>query len=543
MSNSRVSENQIWCRQSSNWEVEFINKRKLNFQGVCSGAISEYVVINKVSVKLCPVFLVSPKRCFVLGLHSQMDSYQLNQTSCCHADVLHVSSLVSNRQTAIVANDSDSVVTIMTVTLRPVNMVCRDCNVGPVLFPNSLNMSGRGEEPPGMSEKMDLSAEDKEKRLPETTPLTEPPAAAEPLLTEVTPEYLYAHADELVNIIQLKARLAADWIRPVACNGNPELSAHYEQAFTATSDEMFARCRKLNMTPNQVPATVNDLKDKVQHIIDANSPAAQSANNKQQAQPAPSVQQNQTVPPRKGGGKRHMDSEGFTIPPKHLIRRVTPTLPSTSTTDSLPAGSNTHFSNLSSTNTMDVADDPIPEQPRKFRVPPFFVRPCANWVANNAIYKRAAPSMKSVQSRDNFLKLTVDSEDDHMRLKAALVKQGAEFKCIQRASVTQPQPSKRVTTELSYAQIVNNKPAAQPRTVCLRTPPPMGVANNQSAILSDSALELFRLLSKFAHDDTLHFPALLRAIRSALPTLRALEEDEEKALVIFEHYHAQYHGF
>ncbi|GIY44586.1 hypothetical protein CEXT_658121 [Caerostris extrusa] len=25
-------------------------------------------------VRLCPAFLVSPKRCFVLGLHSQMDS-------------------------------------------------------------------------------------------------------------------------------------------------------------------------------------------------------------------------------------------------------------------------------------------------------------------------------------------------------------------------------------------------------------------------------------------------------------------------------------
>ncbi|GIX98070.1 hypothetical protein CDAR_371891 [Caerostris darwini] len=362
-------------------------------------------------------------------------------------------------------------------------------------------MSGRGEDPPGKCETMDLSADDKEKRLPETPPLTEPPAAAEPLLTEITPEYLYAHAEELVTIIQLKARLAADWIRPAACNGNPELSAQYEQAFTATSEEMFARCRKLNMTPNQVPATVNDLKDRVQHIIDATSPAAQSATNNHQTPPVPNVQHNQTVPPRKGGGKRHMDSEGFTIPPKHLIRRITPTLPSTSATDSMPTGSTTPFHTLSPTNTMDVADDTVPEQPRKLRVPPFFVRPCANWVANNAIYKRAAPSLK-----------------------------------------TQPQPSKRVTTELSYAQIVHNKPAAQPRTVSLPTPPPMGVASSQSAILSDSALELFRLLSKFAYDDTLHFPALLRAIRSALPTLRALEEDEEKALVIFEHYHAQYHG-
>ncbi|GIX81114.1 hypothetical protein CDAR_64781 [Caerostris darwini] len=133
---------------------------------------------------------------------------------------------------------------------------------------------------------------------------------------------------------------------------------------------MFARCSKLNLTPNQVPVTLNDLKDKVQHIIDANSPAAQTANSYQQAQPAPSVQQSQTVPPRKGGGKRQMDSEGFTIPPKHLIWRE------------------------STTST---------------------------------------------------------SQQDFPR--------------------TQPQPSTRVTTELSYAQIVNNKPAAQQRTVSLPTPP------------------------------------------------------------------------
>ncbi|GIY76948.1 hypothetical protein CDAR_265181 [Caerostris darwini] len=96
---------------------------------------------------------------------------------------------------------------------------------------------------------------------------------------------------------------------------------------------------KLNLTPNQVPATVNDLRDKVQHLIDANSPTAQTANSDQQSQPAPNAQQSQTVPPRKGGGKRQMDSEGFTIPPKHLIRRVTSTLPSTSVAATLPSGS------------------------------------------------------------------------------------------------------------------------------------------------------------------------------------------------------------
>ncbi|GIX91631.1 hypothetical protein CDAR_557251 [Caerostris darwini] len=79
-------------------------------------------------------------------------------------------------------------------------------------------MSGRDEEPPGTSETMDLSpAGDEAKRLSETNTLPDPPAIA------ATP-ILYAHAEELVHIIQLKARLAADWIRPAACKDNPELA-------------------------------------------------------------------------------------------------------------------------------------------------------------------------------------------------------------------------------------------------------------------------------------------------------------------------------
>ncbi|GIY33936.1 hypothetical protein CEXT_811391 [Caerostris extrusa] len=72
-------------------------------------------------------------------------------------------------------------------------------------------------------------------------------------------------------------------------------------------------------------------------------------------------------------------------------------------------------------------------------------------------------------------------------------------------------------------------------------PPPMGErnANNSAPNFSPSALralELFKILSTFAHDETIIFPALLKAIRSALPTLRAIDNDEEKAVNIFEHY-------
>ncbi|GIX85004.1 hypothetical protein CDAR_194351, partial [Caerostris darwini] len=51
--------------------------------------------------------------------------------------------------------------------------------------------------------------------------------------------------------------------------------------------------------------------------------------------------------------------------------------------------------------------------------------------------------------------------------------------------------------------------------------PPKGSHFNSAPILSDAALHLFKVLSQFAHDDTLHFPSLLSAIRSALPTLQS----------------------
>ncbi|GIY14729.1 hypothetical protein CEXT_200291 [Caerostris extrusa] len=45
------------------------------------------------------------------------------------------------------------------------------------------------------------------------------------------------------------------------------------------------------------------------------------------------------------------------------------------------------------------------------------------------LLKSAAPSMRSVLSRDRFLKLTVTSEVEHLRLKNKLVQLGLEFKC------------------------------------------------------------------------------------------------------------------
>ncbi|GIY43284.1 hypothetical protein CDAR_257731 [Caerostris darwini] len=111
---------------------------------------------------------------------------------------------------------------------------------------------------------------------------------------------------------------------------------------------------------------------------------------------------------------------------------------------------------------------------------------------------------------------------------------------------TQLHQSQRVP---SYATMLVNKPqpmfTKQPllqAPIATPAPPPIGERNANNSVLSPSALDLFRILSALAHDETLNFPILLKAIRSALPTLRTIDNDEEKSIVIFEHYHAQYYG-
>ncbi|GIY46786.1 hypothetical protein CDAR_494281 [Caerostris darwini] len=53
-------------------------------------------------------------------------------------------------------------------------------------------------------------------------------------------------------------------------------------------------------------------------------------------------------------------------------------------------------------NTMDVVDDSTPEQTHKLRIPPFFVRSCANWVSNNVISRLATPSVKVFDLRTDL---------------------------------------------------------------------------------------------------------------------------------------------
>ncbi|GIY95290.1 hypothetical protein CEXT_354741 [Caerostris extrusa] len=71
-------------------------------------------------------------------------------------------------------------------------------------------------------------------------------------------------------------------------------------------------------------------------------------------------------------------------------------------------------------NSTEVAEEVIPEQVRKPRIPPFFVRCTKDWGSILPQLKIIAPNLRSVLTRGNFLKVTVDTEVEHLRVKNKL---------------------------------------------------------------------------------------------------------------------------
>ncbi|GIY84830.1 hypothetical protein CDAR_282211 [Caerostris darwini] len=315
-------------------------------------------------------------------------------------------------------------------------------------------MSGRGSSHPD-SETMDITPPSDEQpryRLPPN-----PPVGSD--------EFLYLHAETITKVIELKAKLLADWFRPQGLD--PESTDKLDQEYDATTAEMLALCEGLGMTHGELPNDILALHEKMKPI---------HLRLHEETTPSHAIQQK---PPPTQKGKRPLDAEGYHIPPKHLVCKNS----AGKHKDLAPLPTGNPFSLPA--NTPPPSNDPAEsttEKTRKLRIPPYFVRPTPNWIINMSILKKDFPSITAVNTHNSV----------------------------------------------------------PPQVNHLNSAPPQGSNNNAAQILSDAALHLFKILSKFAHDDSLHFPSLLSAIRSALPTLRLTQDDNENAIIIFEHYYAHY---
>ncbi|KAF8791578.1 hypothetical protein HNY73_006420 [Argiope bruennichi] len=81
----------------------------------------------------------------------------------------------------------------------------------------------------------------------------------------------------------------------------------------------------------------------------------------------------------------------------------------------------------------EVDAEQAPAQPKRRRVPPFFVTPKADFKVMLNICRLEAPSLKSSMS-SKFLKLTVDTDEEHRRLSRTSRSSGCWSTAISKAA-------------------------------------------------------------------------------------------------------------
>ncbi|GIY46441.1 hypothetical protein CEXT_439361 [Caerostris extrusa] len=95
-----------------------------------------------------------------------------------------------------------------------------------------------------------------------------------------------------------------------------------------------------------------------------------------------------------------------------------------------PVNINTNRFSIPTNSHPEVADEGNREQfARRPRIPPFFVKTRPDCHSMLTLIRQEAPSLTAVMSRDHFFKITVQTDQEHMKLKHFLIDQGFDFKC------------------------------------------------------------------------------------------------------------------
>ncbi|GBL77243.1 Nucleic-acid-binding protein from transposon X-element [Araneus ventricosus] len=145
--------------------------------------------------------------------------------------------------------------------------------------------------------------------------------------------------------------------------------------------------------------------------------------------------------------KRVIDNEGYQTPPKHLIAKSAKVTKDKTENDLI------ELARLTPGMEEELLDDPevaanqtqAPTTQKKKRIPSFFITPRSDFSVTLNILRLTAPSLRSKMS-NKYLKLTVETEDEHRALSRLLDSQGAEFKTF---NLKQDRPLKVVIRGLS----------------------------------------------------------------------------------------------
>ncbi|GBN80876.1 Nucleic-acid-binding protein from transposon X-element, partial [Araneus ventricosus] len=140
---------------------------------------------------------------------------------------------------------------------------------------------------------------------------------------------------------------------------------------------------------------------------------------------------NSKFKPPKMAKKRVIDDEGFELPPKHLISKPkskkTANQSVSEQIEVTPPTPGMEEVELNDSSETAAEDTLAPPTQKKKRVPPFLITPRADFPVTLNILRLTAPSLHS-QMSNKFLKLTVETEDEHRALSRLVAAQGAEFK-------------------------------------------------------------------------------------------------------------------
>ncbi|KAF8789915.1 hypothetical protein HNY73_007817 [Argiope bruennichi] len=251
------------------------------------------------------------------------------------------------------------------------------------------NLSGKGEMSSSSDEENSMDLQqcqgNSSEEVTRTQEIKTVPRPISPASIEVTDEFIAEHSLEITQAISLKENLG-NWAQALAAAKDERTAPSSQEGDSAAAPR-----RKIDLSGNK---------------------------NKSVSSPKGS--------PVKESKKRVADEDGFIAPAAHLVRKIKNLKPNSVKNKEIeikkvPEG----IEEVALDNEVDA--DPSPAQPKQKRVPPFFVTPRADFRTMLNILKLEAPSLRSVMS-NKFLKLTVETEEEHRSLSHLLESQGAEFK-------------------------------------------------------------------------------------------------------------------
>ncbi|KAF8778533.1 hypothetical protein HNY73_015247 [Argiope bruennichi] len=178
-------------------------------------------------------------------------------------------------------------------------------------------------------------------------------------------------------------------------------------------------------------ASINEVNKICQKFKNKKANATSESNEKIKAKQTPKrklnfekINQTETNV-KKANKKRTADEDGFIATAAHLVRKVKNVTINEEGKSIKIQNQPEGIEEVALDN--EVGADQAPAQPKRRRILPFFVTPRTDFKVMLSILRLEAASLKSSMS-SNFLKLTVETEEEHRSLSCPLEAQGAEFK-------------------------------------------------------------------------------------------------------------------